>query len=75
LLELIEYLYQFYPRTHLVSLVRSTGCADHPAIISSTELFQLREAIAEELSGASLFIPATLTSNPEKQFLERMENS
>jgi hypothetical protein len=56
-----------------VSLVRSTASGAHPEKISSFTLERLSEATAEELSGASLYIPALRQPTPNPEMLTELE--
>jgi hypothetical protein len=54
-------------------LVRSTASGAHPEKISSFTLERLSEATAEELSGASLYIPALRQPTPNPEMLTALE--
>jgi uncharacterized protein YabN with tetrapyrrole methylase and pyrophosphatase domain len=75
LAELIEYLYNFYPRSHPVSLIRSTGQEGEPARIRHVALERLSAVTADDLSGASLYIPALTQLRPHKALISKMEQS
>ena len=71
--ELVEYLCKFYPKAQRVILVRSTGSEDHPVRTRAMDLGRLCEVSAEDLSGASLYIPMSNEPRFDKSFLARME--
>jgi len=73
LLELVEYLCRFYPPTHKVSLVRSTGSDRHPSQIRVAQLAKLCDASVEDVSGASLHVPPCQELQPPQEILERLE--
>ncbi len=70
---LIDHLTSVYPKNHRVSLVRSTASGEHPEKISSFTLERLSDATAEELSGASLYIPALRQPIPDPAMLAELE--
>jgi len=70
---LIDHLTMVYPKEHRVSLVRSTASGEHPEKISSFTLERLCDATAEELSGASLYIPAFKQPTPNPEMLTELE--
>jgi precorrin-2 methylase len=70
---LVEHLASVYPREHRVSLVRSTASGAQPEKISSYTLERLSDATAEELSGASLYIPALRQPIPNPAMLTELE--
>ncbi len=70
---LIDHLTTVYPKEHRVSLVRSTATGEHPEKISSYTLERLCDATAEELSGASLYIPAFKQPTPNPEMLTELE--
>ena len=70
---LVNHLLAAYPKDHRVSLVRSTASGEHPEKISSYTLERLSEATVEELSGASLYIPAVRQPIPNTAMLEELE--
>jgi len=70
---LIDHLTTIYPKEHRVSLVRSTASGEHPEKISSFTLERLCDATAEELSGASLYIPAFKQPTPNPEMLTELE--
>ena len=72
LAELIVYLGSFYPQSHLMSLVRSTGHEDQPAKVRRVSLGNLGEVTADDLSGASLYIPPLVNSLPNETIITRM---
>lgn len=75
LAELIQYLSRFYPASHAVSLVRSTASEDQPARVRQVRLDELGQVTAEDLSGASLYIPVLQKPVPNAEILERMQQS
>jgi uncharacterized protein YabN with tetrapyrrole methylase and pyrophosphatase domain len=75
LAQLVEYLCQFYPRSHKVSLVRSTGEEEQPAKVRSLEIGELCRATANDLSGASLYLPAAKILRPDERFVRQMEET
>ena|ERR1700676_2487145 len=75
LIDLVEYFCKMYPRSHQVSLIRSTGQEDHPAVVRDISLGNLCEATAEDLSGASLYIPPVQMAMPQKDILAKMSLS
>jgi hypothetical protein len=70
--ELVEYSSRFYSRTHIVSLVRSTAHEGQPASIRSVTLGNLCGANADDLNGASLYIPALERIRPNEEIITRM---
>jgi uncharacterized protein YabN with tetrapyrrole methylase and pyrophosphatase domain len=70
---LVEHLLTVYPREHRVSLVRSTASGQHPEKISTYTLERLSDATVEELSGASLYIPAVRQPTPNTAMLRELE--
>lgn len=72
LAELVEYLRRFYPKSHQVSLVRSTNDSHQPFKIRSVAAGDLCEVTAEDLGGASLYVPAQHRPLPNSAALERM---
>jgi hypothetical protein len=75
LTELVAYLYKFYLPTHAVILVCSTAEAEHPAHIRKVDLERLCEVGAEDLSGASLYIPASIKPQFDPVLVTRMERN
>lgn len=73
--KLVEYLSEFYPPAHVVSLVRSTASQRHPALVRSVELNNLCEVTSEELSGTSLYIPASRQTDIRDDFLDLMQRT
>lgn len=73
LADLVSYLVKFYPPTHPVTLVRSTCNIAQPARTRILPLQHLEQATAEDLSGASLWIPAIHTPEAEPALVSRME--
>jgi precorrin-2 methylase len=73
LTRLVNHLSSVYPNDHRVSLVRSTASGEHPEKISSFTLERLSDATAEELSGASLYIPALRQPTPNPAMLSELE--
>jgi len=73
LTDLVHHLTSVYPKDHRVSLVRSTASGEHPEKISSFTLGRLSDATAEELSGASLYIPALRQPIPNAATLTKLE--
>jgi len=70
--ELVEYLGKLYPLTHETSLVRSTGQEDRPGRVRNLALGHLCAATAEDLSGASLYIPALEGPSLNERIVNRM---
>ena len=70
---LVDHLASVYPKDHRVTLVRSTNSGDHPEKLSSFTLERLIDATAEELSGASLYIPALRQPIPNAAMLAELE--
>jgi precorrin-3B methylase len=73
--ELVEYLSKFYSRSHTVLLVRSTAEEEQPVKILRINLGNLCEATAEDLSGASLYIPASEKGPFQEDFVSKMERN
>jgi uncharacterized protein YabN with tetrapyrrole methylase and pyrophosphatase domain len=73
--ELMDYLCRFYPGSHPVSLVRSSGQEDRPAHIRRVSLASLCEVTADDLSGASLYIPALEKAKPQSEIISKMEQT
>jgi uncharacterized protein YabN with tetrapyrrole methylase and pyrophosphatase domain len=69
-----DYLLQFYPRDHLVALVRSAAYNDQPASTYRVTLGALDHVPAHAQRGASLYIPAVSPPRLEARFHERMES-
>jgi|HubBroStandDraft_6_1064221.scaffolds.fasta_scaffold00904_8 uncharacterized protein YabN with tetrapyrrole methylase and pyrophosphatase domain len=72
LVDLSDFLCRFYPQSHPISLVRSTGHENHSASVRKLWLGNLCEATADELSGASLYIPAVEKAIPRQETITRM---
>jgi hypothetical protein len=70
---LVQRLTSVYPKDHRVSLVRSTASGEYPEKISSFTLERLADATAEELSGASLYIPALRQPIPNDAMLAKLQ--
>jgi uncharacterized protein YabN with tetrapyrrole methylase and pyrophosphatase domain len=70
---LVNHLTSVYPKDQRVSLVRSTSSGEQPEKISSFTLEHLSEATADELSGASLYIPASRQPIPNVATLKELE--
>jgi len=70
---LVEYLTRFYPPSHMVSLVRSTGQEGEPANVRKVALGKLSEVTAEDLGGASLYIPVLNYPKPDEEMISAME--
>lgn len=70
---LVEYLCRFYPPSHSVSLVRSTGQEGDPANVRTVALGTLSEVTSEDLSGASLYIPVLRYPKPDQELFDAME--
>jgi uncharacterized protein YabN with tetrapyrrole methylase and pyrophosphatase domain len=75
LAELIEYLCNIYPRSHPVSLIRSTGQEEQPARIREVALANLSKVTADDLSGASLYIPSLDKPRPREDVISKMEQN
>jgi uncharacterized protein YabN with tetrapyrrole methylase and pyrophosphatase domain len=73
--ELVEYLALFYPRSHPVTLVRSTGKENNPARVRRVDLQYLCEVTAHDLSGTSLYIPASEDANAQGDLIKKMEEN
>jgi precorrin-2 methylase len=72
LTELVEYLCKIYPKSHVVSLVRSTGDENQATSVRHVGLGSLCEVTADQLSGASLYIPPSEKALPKQEILARM---
>lgn len=72
LTELVDWLSEVYPSSHEVILTRSTGHLDQAASICQVPLGQLVNVSADDLSGASLYIPALRKALPDQDILRRM---
>jgi uncharacterized protein YabN with tetrapyrrole methylase and pyrophosphatase domain len=72
LTELINYLGKLYPLSHPTYLVRSTAQKDYESGICKVPLDSLCGVTSEELSGASLYIPALTPSQPRSRIIDRM---
>ncbi len=72
LTELVEYLCRFYPRFHNVSLVRSSGQEQQPPHVRQVSLEGLCNVTAEDLSGASLYLPSAEQLKPNEEIISRM---
>ena len=75
LVELVKYLSQVYPQSHQVSLLRSTGQEHHQANVRHIALENLCEVTADELSGASMYIPPMENIIPKEEILTRMTDT
>lgn len=73
--ELVEYLTQFYPSSHAVSLVHSTASEDQPAHLCQVTIANLTAVSADDLSGSSLYIPELEKPCPRPEIFKRMENT
>ena len=70
---LVEYLCRFYPPSHPVSLVRSTGQEGEPANVRTIALGNLCNVTSEDLGGASLYIPVLMYPTPDQEMIGAME--
>jgi uncharacterized protein YabN with tetrapyrrole methylase and pyrophosphatase domain len=75
LAELVDYLCKFYPKSHSVYLVRSTASEGEPSNIRHVSLVDLLLATAEDLSGASLYVPGLNGLLPNQKIISRMSRS
>jgi uncharacterized protein YabN with tetrapyrrole methylase and pyrophosphatase domain len=75
LTDLTDFLCRIYPKSHVVSLVRSTGHENHLASIRTLLLGNLCEATADELSGASLYISPVANAVPRQEIVTRMADA
>jgi uncharacterized protein YabN with tetrapyrrole methylase and pyrophosphatase domain len=75
LTELIEHLCKVYPRAQEISVVRSTGHEDRPARVRYVSLKNLSTVTAEDLSGASLYIPALERPHLNDQIVSEMTHN
>jgi uncharacterized protein YabN with tetrapyrrole methylase and pyrophosphatase domain len=73
--ELVQYLCRFYPRSHPISLVCSSGQEGRPAKIRRVSLDDLCKVTADDLSGASLYIPAREKATPNAEIIGTMEQT
>lgn len=74
LAELARYLDLSYPASHPTYLVRSTAQEDEQALVTQATLANLCQATAEELSGASLYIPALTEAKPNTATIDWMSS-
>ena len=72
LTDLIKHLSPFYPSSHLTYLVRSTTREDQRAGVCEVTLSNLCRVTAEQLSGASLYIPPVTNTEPDAAILALM---
>jgi hypothetical protein len=72
LLELVEHLCISYPADHDTFLVRSTGNERHEADVHPISLTNLCKVTAEQLGGASLYVPALTDLQPDPDIISRM---
>jgi uncharacterized protein YabN with tetrapyrrole methylase and pyrophosphatase domain len=75
LAKLVTYLCEFYPGAHEVFLVRSSNGAGEPPHIRRFELRNLCAAAADDLAGASLYIPAVQHARFDNALVEGMETA
>jgi uncharacterized protein YabN with tetrapyrrole methylase and pyrophosphatase domain len=71
LLELVEHLCISYPADHVTFLVRSTGNERHEADVHPISLINLCKVTAEQLGGASLYVPALTDLQPNPDIISR----
>ncbi|WP_353071212.1 SAM-dependent methyltransferase [Tunturiibacter gelidoferens] len=72
LAQLVAYLTMFYPPSHKVTLVRSTGDISMPARTREFSIQDLILSTSEDLSGASLVIPALYAPQTRVDLAARM---
>ncbi len=70
--ELVEHLSPLYPSSHTAYLVHSTGKEGQPTGICPAHLADLCHVTAEQLGGASLYIPAVIDIQPNPSIITRM---
>lgn len=73
--ELVQYCSKLYPTSHPVSLVRSSADFKQRANVRQINLSSLCDVTADDLSGASLYIPASQKVLPDEDIAARMEES
>jgi uncharacterized protein YabN with tetrapyrrole methylase and pyrophosphatase domain len=71
--DLVRYCCEVYPSTFPVSLVRSSAGNGVPAQVRQVSLARLIDVTADDLSGASLYIPTLRKGFPEQDLLARMQ--
>jgi precorrin-4 methylase len=72
---LVHYCLEFYSPSHPVSLIRSRSNQAEPSHIRHLALRDLGKVTAEDLSGASLYLPSSQDIVPVPEIIERMENT
>jgi uncharacterized protein YabN with tetrapyrrole methylase and pyrophosphatase domain len=70
---LVQYCSKLYPQSHIVYLVRSSSDENEPAQVRQVALGSLGGVTAEDLSGASLYIPPSQNAIPDGQIVGIME--
>jgi uncharacterized protein YabN with tetrapyrrole methylase and pyrophosphatase domain len=70
---LAEYLTQFYPKSHELSLVRSSGAAQQSPHIKKTLLADLCTVHSEDLLNSSLYVPPLGAARLDERFLSAIE--
>jgi uncharacterized protein YabN with tetrapyrrole methylase and pyrophosphatase domain len=71
--DLVQYCRKLYSASHLVSLVRSGGDEGLLAHVRHVPLAALGDVSADDLSGASLYIPPSERALPSEEFIAKME--
>lgn len=72
LIELKEYLLKFYPKDHLVALVRSGIDEDSPANVCPVKIGDLDNVSSSDQIGASMFIPPLDEAKLTEEFADMM---
>jgi precorrin-3B methylase len=70
--DLVSHLGVVYPSRHPVSLIRSTSHHSQPAKVTEVSLENLGRVSSEELSGASLYIPAVQSTRFNEEMVQKM---
>jgi uncharacterized protein YabN with tetrapyrrole methylase and pyrophosphatase domain len=70
--DLVNHLTAFYPPQHQIYLVCSTASEGQTVRLSDIPLCSLAQVTAEQLSGASLYIPALTDVNPSPTIIRKM---
>ena len=73
--DLVQYCGKFYPKSHPVTLVRSSCDTTQPALVRQVAIEDLVTVTADDLSGATLYIPASEESLPDEKIVSSMEQT
>jgi uncharacterized protein YabN with tetrapyrrole methylase and pyrophosphatase domain len=73
LVDLSAYLEKFYPPSHRIYLIRSSGGAQDPRNIAATELGELPGVAAEHLLNCSMYLPPVQPARLDEHLIAAMQ--